>query len=216
MFVPVSKTPKIKDPEGTRRKILLAAFEEFYRNGFQGGSLNEILAKAGTTKGALFHHFASKQELGYAVVDEVIAPLLKQRWLQPLRENADPITALQRAFEHYVNEDINAGHFVQGCPMNNLAQEMSPLDGGFKDRIDALYSEWRKVSAAALAAGIQAGTVRKDISPESAAALVVAGQMGIWGSGKSSGSAETMRLAARAINDYLESLRNPQETTSDA
>src|SRR5206468_947271 len=38
----------------TRRKILRAAFEEFYKNGFQGGSLNNIVDAAGVTKGALF------------------------------------------------------------------------------------------------------------------------------------------------------------------
>ena len=46
--------------------------------------MNHIVEAAGTTKGALFHHFAGKRELGYAVVDEMIAPLLMQRWLDPL------------------------------------------------------------------------------------------------------------------------------------
>src|SRR5437867_7749611 len=65
----------IKAPETTRRKILHAAFEEFYRHGFQGGSLNHIVDTAGATKGALFHHFeGGKNDLGYAVVEEVIQP----------------------------------------------------------------------------------------------------------------------------------------------
>ena len=58
-----------KAPEATRRKILEAAFAEFYANGFQGGSLNHIVEVAGTTKGALFHHFDSKQQLGYTLSD---------------------------------------------------------------------------------------------------------------------------------------------------
>ena len=41
-----------KAPDATRRKILEAAFAEFYKNGFQGGSLNHIFKTAGTTKGA--------------------------------------------------------------------------------------------------------------------------------------------------------------------
>src|SRR5260370_575459 len=63
-----------KAPEATRRKIPGAAFAEFYKNGFQGGSLSHIVKVAGTTKGALFHHFSGKQELGYAVGGEIIAP----------------------------------------------------------------------------------------------------------------------------------------------
>src|SRR6266849_4616031 len=97
-----------KAPEATRRKILAAAFEEFYKSGFQGGSLNHIVEVAGTTKGALFHHFAGKQELGYAVVDEIIGPILKQRWLDPLAGTKDPIAELKRSFRRYVKEDIGA------------------------------------------------------------------------------------------------------------
>jgi AcrR family transcriptional regulator len=199
--------PRTKTPAATRRKILEAAFAEFYKNGFQGGSLNQIVEAAGTTKGALFHHFAGKQELGYAVVDEIIGPLLEQRWLQPLADSADPITELKRVFRHFVKEDIKSGAYVQGCPLNNLAQEMSPLDEGFRTRLDGLYAAWRDRYAQALAAGIKSGTVRKDISPRKVASLLVASQMGIWGTGKSAQSGELMTQASEALSGYLESLR---------
>src|SRR5438445_12242314 len=91
-------TAGAKAPELTRRKILEAAFGEFYANGFQGGSLNHIVSVAGTTKGALFHHFDSKQQLGYAVMDELIGPLLLLRWLDPLADSDDPLSDIQAAF----------------------------------------------------------------------------------------------------------------------
>lgn len=200
-------TTAAKAPKATRRKILGAAFEEFYRHGFQGGSLNHIVETAGATKGALFHYFAGKQELGYAVVDEIIGPILKQRWLDPLADSTNPIADLKRAFRQFVKEDTESGHFVQGCPLNNLAQEMSPLDEGFRKRIDKLYATWRQCVAAAFAGGIKAGKVRKDIAPRDVAALVVAGQMGIWGTGKSSRSKELMMQAGEAMCAYLDSLK---------
>src|SRR5262245_15946755 len=119
-----AKPPAPRVPDATRRKILEAAFAEFYRNGFQGGSLNQIVEAAGTTKGALFHHFAGKQELGYAVVDEIIAPILARRWLEPLADASDPLAEMERIFRSLVKEDIKSGNYVQGCPLNNLAQEM--------------------------------------------------------------------------------------------
>jgi AcrR family transcriptional regulator len=194
-------------PDLTRKKILEAAFAEFYRHGFQGGSLNEIVAKAGTTKGALFHHFAGKQELGYAVVDEVIAPVLQERWLNPLASSADPISDMQRTFRQFVHQDIRSAHYVHGCPLNNLAQEMSPLDEGFRKRIDRLYAAWRQSYAEALAAGIASGKVRKDAEPAKVAALIVAAQMGIWGTGKSAQADKGMNDACDALCGYLESLR---------
>lgn len=196
-----------KASDATRQKILAAAFAEFYRNGFQGGSLNHIVETAGTTKGALFHHFAGKQELGYAVVDELIQPLLRVRWLDPLVNATNPIAILKRAFRQFVKEDIESGFFVQGCPLNNLAQEMSPLDEGFRQRIDSCYAAWRGSFATALAAGVKAGKVRKDIVPRNVAALVVCAQMGIWGTAKSSQSSALMVQATEALCEYLDNLR---------
>ena len=200
-------TTHIRAPEATRRKILEAAFWEFYAQGFQGGSLNHIVESAGTTKGALFHHFDGKQELGYAVVDEIIGPLLLTRWLDPVVDSADPVADIQRAFRRIVEEDICSGHWLQGCPLNNLAQEMSPLDQGFHVRINQLYDTWRERYAAALERGIAAGRVKADVRPKHVAALIVAAQMGIWGTGKSSRSKDVMRLATDGVCDYLDSLR---------
>src|SRR5439155_25334527 len=72
------KATSTRGPENTRGKILQAAFDEFYKNGFQGGSLNRIVDEAGTTKGALFHLFRGKKDLGYGVVREFIHPEFMQ------------------------------------------------------------------------------------------------------------------------------------------
>ena len=196
-----------KAPEATRRKLLEAAFAEFYANGFQAGSLNDIVAAAGATKGALFHHFASKQDLGYAVLDEIIGPLLLHRWLDPLADSDDPLTAIQRTFRRYVTEDCQSGDWQLGCPLNNLAQEMSPLDDGFHGRIDRLYGLWRERYTAALARGQQAGTVSRGVEPQDVAAIIVAAQMGIWGTGKGARSQTAMHQATDGLCAYLDALR---------
>ena len=201
------KATRTKAPEDTRSRILMAAFEQFYRNGFQGASLNQIVDEAGTTKGALFHHFDGKNDLGYAVVDEVIAPHLKARWFDPMAESLDPITDLKRIVKQSMKEEVENGRLVQGCPLNNLAQEMSPLDEGFRKRIDKVYAAWRECLAAAFARGVKAGNVRKDTSPRKVAAFIVAAQAGIIGTAKNSQSEELMEQAGEAFFGYLDSLR---------
>jgi TetR/AcrR family transcriptional repressor of nem operon len=207
IIILMSSINRLRQPDVTRQKVLDAAFAEFFRHGFQGGSLNRIVENAGVTKGALFHHFAGKQELGYAVVDEVIEPLLMARWLGGLAGAADPISVMQDSFRRYAREDIERGGWINGCPLNNMAQEMSPLDEGFRGRTDALYDRWRTTFAAALRKGMETGAVRGDASPEGAAALLVASQMGIWGTGKSSRDADLMLRACEAVCGYLEGLR---------
>src|SRR5262249_33626073 len=152
-------------PTSTRERILKAAFEEFHRHGFQGGSLNHIIEEAGLTKGAVFHHFASKQVLGYAIVDEIIWPLFEAKWLVPLADSGGDPQGLIRLVLSIAEEESSSGTLIQGCPLNNLAQEMSPLDEGFRLRLEKVYSAWRKSLADALSRGIQAGKVRRDIEP---------------------------------------------------
>ena len=193
--------------ENTRRKILKAAFDEFYRNGFQGSSINRIVDQAGTTKGALFHHFEDKNDLGYTVVEEVVFPEMKQRWLDPLADSVDPIAALKKVMRQFAREDDAKSRLIQGCPLNNLAQEMSPLDEGFRRRLEKIYLAWREALEAAFARGIKAGTVRKGISPLRVAALVVAALEGIMGTAKNAQSEELLTQAGHGLFDYLDSLK---------
>jgi len=198
----------IRAPEITRRKILEAAFDEFYKNGFQGGSINRIVDQAGTTKGALFHHFEAKNDLGYAVVEEIVYPQMKERWLDPLADSIDPIAAIKKAMREFAREEEEEnGLLIQGCPLNNLAQEMAPLDEGFRRRLEKIYSAWRDAFEAAFARGIKAGTVRKGISPRKAAALIIAALEGIIGTAKNAQSMELLRQAGEGLFDYLDSLK---------
>src|SRR5437868_13313109 len=91
---PRRDVPGLRDPVRTRQRLLQAAFQEVYHSGFRGSDLKAILDRAGVTKGALYHHFESKEALGYAVVDEVLATRMRDKWLRPLERAEDPIDAL--------------------------------------------------------------------------------------------------------------------------
>ena len=199
-----SSTPSL------RQRLLATAFSEVYRRSFQSASLNEIVAEAKTTKGALFHHFDGKQALGYAIVDELLAPILNERWLAPLADTDDPITELQRSFRRHIADDTSSGNWVYGCPMNNLAQEMSPLDEGFRTRFDTMYDRWRRTVSSAFERGQRARTVRKDIDVTDAATLIVVAQIGIWATGKHSRNAQVMISAGEALCASLDTLRAGQ------
>src|ERR1700683_1460227 len=110
-----------RDSERTRGLLLQAAFEEIYRSGFRSADLDAILAAAGVTKGALYHHFDDKEALGYAVLDEVMASDLHQKWVQPLRNAKDPIDALVRIVQ---SESLKRKDVRRGCPLLNLSQEI--------------------------------------------------------------------------------------------
>src|SRR6266446_4545759 len=188
-----------RSPENTRQRILDAAFDEFYKNGFQGGSLNRIVVEARTTKGAVFHHFKGKKDLGVAVVREVIQPDFKQQWSDPLAHSSDPIIDLKRIFRQGAKREIAGGGLVHGCPLNNLAQEMSPLAEKFRQSLEKIYFAWRETMAAAFDRGIKAGKVRKDVSPRKVAAFIVAAQAGMAGTAKNSQDEELLLQTSQSM-----------------
>ena len=148
-----------------------------------------------------------KSALGHAVLEEVVREPLLAAYMAPIEaDRADPLGALQRVLRRRA-DDFEAGGIELGCPLNNLAQEMSPLDENFRRRIDALYLGWRNGFAAALADGIAEGTVHSSVDPRAAASFIVAAQMGIWGTGKVSQDEALMMQAGEAICAYLETLR---------
>jgi AcrR family transcriptional regulator len=198
---------RTRDPDVTRKKLLTAAFEEIYRRGFQGASLDTILAKAGVTKGALYHHFPDKASLGLAVVDEVVKGLLLERWLGLLEQpTGDPLTALQRTLRHRA-ANPGPNEIELGCPLNNLAQEMSPLDERFRRAINATFDAWREGFARALERGQKEGAVRRDVDAPKVAAFVVASIEGSFGLAKSARSAAMVRSNLELLNAFLDSLR---------
>jgi len=61
-----------RQPEVTRAQLLQAARQRFGTVGFAATSMEDLVRSVGVTKGALYHHFAGKEELFRAVVDLVI------------------------------------------------------------------------------------------------------------------------------------------------
>jgi TetR/AcrR family transcriptional regulator, transcriptional repressor for nem operon len=195
-----------RDPEATRDKLLNAAFEEIYRRGFQAASLNTILAKAGVTKGALYHHFPDKASLGYAVVDEVVRGFLLERWGVLEAPAGDPVTALQRILQTR-SAGLTTREVELGCPLNNLAQEMSPLDQRFRKGVNATFDIWTGAVAKDLVRGQAEGTVRRDVDARKVAAFVVASIEGSFGLAKGAQSAAMLRSNLEVLSSFLESLR---------
>jgi AcrR family transcriptional regulator len=68
--VPVERLTRERRRQQTRDVLVEAATEVFARRGFEGASLEEIAESAGFTRGAIYKHFAGKEELFFAVIDD--------------------------------------------------------------------------------------------------------------------------------------------------
>lgn len=198
-----AKPAPSKQPDVTREKILDAAFHEIYRYGFQSASLANILDRTGLTKGALYHHFPDKQALGLAVVDEVIRGRLDGMIFQPLRDSREPLATLLAILQ----AKRDSTEMVElGCPLNNLMQEMSPLDETFRSRLNAVMTAWHDTIADALKRGQRQGQVRKDIDADATALFIVSAWEGCIGIAKNMQLERTYRTCVDQMAAYVRTL----------
>lgn len=198
---------KERNPENTRTRILMAAFNEMHRHGYQGMRIDGVLKETGLKKGALYHHFVSKQVLGYAVLEELIQKRITELWITSLDNIDDPIAGIKSIFTS-VGESWGDEFFTLGCPLNNLAQEMSPIDEGFRTSIESFMSLWKEAIIEALTRGQETGVVKKDINLDETAQFIITVAEGAFGQAKISQDKEVFFKSGDQLARYLDTLAN--------
>ena len=206
---PKRRAPRLRNPERTRERLLQAGFREVYRHGFQGAGIDSILAGTNVTKGALYYHFESKEALGYAIIEEIVAAITRDRWSVPLQrsKDKDPIDALIGIVQAIPARPRDVR---KGCPLVNLSQEMSLLDEQFRKRLERIFHGWQEAIAMALRRGQDQGTVRGDLVPEETASFLIAMIEGYEVLAKNAQDAKVWNMGIRNIVGWLSSLRAPR------
>ncbi len=193
-------------PQNTRDKILYAAFCEVHLNGFQAASIQNIINSAGVTKGALYHYFSSKDEIGYALLDEIFTQYIENTFVDVLRDTDDPISVLIKHLND-TGSQMSEQDVALGCPLDHFSQEMAPIDSEFQKRLDHLYQKKHAALVDALKQGQIAGNVTRDVSAESIALMINATLQGCMAMAKNSRSLETLMQCGAGLIHYLEQLR---------
>lgn len=202
---PVHESPELD----TRAKILMAAFREIHINGFQAASLNNILAHTGVTKGALYHHFPNKTELGYAVIDEVIAALVHRSFIAPIQGADNPLQAMIEMI-HTAGNIFTMQDISLGCPVSNLAQEMAPIDEGFRLRLDRIYQHWHQAIYDALVLAREKELLIDEVDPKQAAVMIVATLEGCLNAAKISQDMDKLFCCGAGLIQYLNLIQKPE------
>jgi len=187
--------------EATTAALVRAARELFAQDGYAAASLDAVVARAGVTKGALYHHFESKQAVGLAVVTELLGGWIRQL-SESLAAAADPIAALRAWVEGPPRLPLRLG-----CPLNNLAQEMSAVDETFRERIEEVFAAWRRGIAESLRRGQRSGHVRRDIDARKTASFILASLEGSVSLAKSARDEKLFFSNMKLLSEYIEGLR---------
>ncbi len=188
----------------TRAKILEIAAEEMHLHGFQSCNTATIIKKAAISKGALYHHFANKKVLGYAVVDELFSPQMLNMW-EPVFNSDDPVAAMIVLFRNTLNS-TDCASVARGCPMNNLAQEMSPVDEGFRRRISDAMGRWQAGLEQSFIRGQANGRVNPGINAKQTAIFLIASIEGAYGLAKNAQDVDILTACVDELINYLQTV----------
>jgi AcrR family transcriptional regulator len=209
LSTPAETRPReLSGAEKTRQDLMEAALAEFRAVGYRSASLRNILARVGVTKGALYHHFASKQALGYAVVDEIICgPMLDAA--QQFQESQDPLTQMQDMIRQQLLERLKE-EAEFGCPFHLIAQEMAPQDEGFRQRIQAMYAQFHEALRQSLERAQGRGQIDARWDPSGLAALMISNRNGLMGMAR---HCPNRALVVQATETYLQQLEAMRAST---
>ncbi|UVK37584.1 TetR/AcrR family transcriptional regulator [Mesorhizobium sp. AR10] len=174
-----------------RKKVLDVAEESFQARGYHASSLGDLMTAADVTGGALHHHFPTKKALALAVIEERVAAAVEETWIAPVLAAGSAREGVRSVFDAVAAELEQQG-FVRGCPLNNLAHELSLADPDFRLALAGIFSGWREVIADKIRADQQAGRER-DTDPDRFAALAVATYSGAMSMAKTAQDAGALR-----------------------
>lgn len=180
-----------------RNKVLDVAEAAFQARGYHASSLGDLMAAAGVTGGALHHHFPTKKALALAVIEERVAAAVDETWIAPLLAAASAREGVRGVFDTVATELEQQG-FVRGCPLNNLAHEMSLADPDFRVALADIFSAWRQAIADKVRSDQQAGR-EQGTDPERFAALTVAAYSGAMSMAKTAQEASVLRDCLAAL-----------------
>ncbi len=190
----------------TRQRILTHMFSDIHKNGYQGLRADKVIAEMDITKGALYHYFPNKQAIGSAVIAEIIRPNYLHFYRELDNWEGHPIDKLQEHL-HFLLSRATDEEAILGCPLNNLVQEMSPLDEDFRLQMRSIVDTIIRSTAVALRRGQAAGQVRPDVAVEDVAHFIWASTEGAYAIGKVRKEAKPFQSSMKVLLTYLDSLR---------
>lgn len=191
----------MKKGERTRERIIRQAAPLFNQRGYEGSSMNEIMAATNLEKGGIYRHFSGKEQLAAEAFDYAWAEALKAR-RSDLESVENSVDKLKQYIENFVER---RGSVPGGCPLLNTAMDSDDGNVVLRTRARKALEGWQDFLGDIIARGIRKGEIRGDVAKAKLANLIIASLEGAIMIGRLEQSIEPLRQAQAHLDAYLES-----------
>jgi TetR/AcrR family transcriptional repressor of nem operon len=123
----------------TRMRIVEAAADLMFRRGVAGTSTEDVLAAAQVSNSQLYHYFADKNALVYAVIQHQADGIIEGQ--RPLLDQLDSVAAFEQWRDMLV-ELQRQRHCEGGCPLGSLSSELAETDEPARTALAASFERW--------------------------------------------------------------------------
>lgn len=197
----------------TRKQILQELYDDARKKGLVRTRTDEVVKRMGITKGAFYHYFPDKQSAGLAMIHEVLAPLYLTGFdTALLREGSTSAGSEgQRSVPDLLEERVrsvvvsNSGaNLPYGCPLGNLAYELSATDPIYRDALASIHRRIIAQLEEYIRAAQKQQAFAPDLDPVQAATFVWTSMQGIFAVGKAT---VDQTLVDTALENLLDVIR---------
>ncbi|NMH87763.1 TetR/AcrR family transcriptional regulator [Flavivirga algicola] len=196
----------MKKAEATRLNILHKAFELIYEKGYQTTSVDDIIATTQVTKGAFYYHFKSKDDMGLAIINDILKPTFTNSFVKPLQKEKNPLDSIYTLmYNLLMNNEFLKVEF--GCPASNFTQEMTPWHANFSKVLDELTNEWIETMIAIIEKGKKSEFINKSVNAKQVTMFIMSGYWGIRNFGKLENNKNAYLPYLKELKNYLNTLK---------
>jgi AcrR family transcriptional regulator len=192
---------RVNDPDALRGRLLDAAAAAFQSRGYSATSMHDVVRAAGATGGATYHHFPTKKALGLAVIRERVATSVEETWVAPIRSATSTLDGVLTVFARIIAELEHRGT-VAGCPLNNLALELSLADPDFRASVNVVFDTWRRAIADRIRMEQASGGLDA-VDADDLATFVIASYSGAMAMAKASQSSAPLKACAVQLARFI-------------
>jgi len=184
-------------------RIIHEALRQFSSKGFMSTSISDILESVGTSKGGLYNHFKSKEDLFFAALSEA-RKIWRQRNLAGLNHSERPLDKLKHILENYRDHYLaDSENLPGGCVFVALAVELHDQQPHLAREVTEGFNRFKGMITRLLDQEKASGNLKNGVDTGMAAEIIFSGILGACVSYTSDKSKENLDHTIQGLIDFL-------------